>query len=261
MMVGISYSCFTQFFPSPPTPVSCTCSAVADKALKCTFWVKKRQFLAPVLDEAAVETSTLRASGSVHGAVGWNAFRLMTDFSLLFSPDLFLESSFLHGHISCVLETKMMCKKLLKSNCYWKKCLSSYNLHCLYSDEKPSFPSQAQPLMPSAGASLVPKIFNGDIKTCRLSSRVEENKWVIVEKKLLEKLSRGHCSWLEMLLNFKAGSVFTYAPPANETGFVLWSPGRICFVTKLPLPVFPWVIAACMRGERETGKKMKLYSD
>lgn len=182
MMGGISYSCFTQFFPSPPTPVTCTCSAVADKGLKCTFWVRKRQFLAPVLDEAAAETSTLRASGSVHGAVGWNAFRLMTDFSFLFSPDLFLESSFLHGHISCVLETKMVCKKLLKSNCYWKKCLSSYNLHCFYSDEKPSFPSQAQPLMPSAGAWLVPKIFNGDIKTCRLSSRVEENKCVIWKK-------------------------------------------------------------------------------
>lgn len=136
-----------------------------------------------MLGEAAVETSTLRASGSVHGAVRWNAFRLMTDFSFLFSPDLFPESSFLHGQISCVLETKMICKKLLKSNCYWKKCLSSYNLHCFHSDEKPSFPSQAQPLMPSAGAWLVPKIFSGDIKTFRLSSKVEENKQVIVGKK------------------------------------------------------------------------------
>lgn len=113
-----------------------------------------------------------------------------------------------------------------------------------------------------AGAWLVPKIFNGDIKIHRLSSKVEGNKHVIVKKlKLLKKVHRGHWGWFEVLLHLKASSLCVRVPLTNEIGLVLWSLGSLFFLTELPLPGFAWVIAACMRGESETEKNMRLYSD
>lgn len=88
--------------------------------------------------------------------------------------------------------------------------------------------------MPLAGAWLVPKIFNRKIKTYGLSRKVEENKEVIVGKKQPYQTywrnqaevtgADWKCYWiLKPVL---------CAPLTNEIGLVLWSPGRLSFVTK-----------------------------